>query len=183
MLTQMIPIGTKLDQITQEQLRHRLHYSPETGVFTWKVTQFECHVGKVAGYPNYHPGTGRTYIKIKLHKKLYLAHRLVWLYITGTFPKNDIDHINQDGTDNRLVNLRNVTDIENTRNKKCHSNNTSGVMGVHFHKSHNKWRARISTTEKRIHLGNFNTKEEAIAARLAAEIELGYHENHGKERG
>jgi|SRR6188768_3620018 len=171
----MIPTKTKLEPITKEQIQFRLHYDSETGVFTWKVAQYH-RIGKTAG--TIRLSKKCKYIQIKLNGKFYQAHRLAWMYVYSKWPKGEIDHINGDGLDNRIDNLRDVTGIENGRNKKLHTKNTSGVMGVCFHAARNKWRARINTN---IELGSFNTKEEAIIARKAKEKEFGYHENHGRK--
>lgn len=110
-----------------------------------------------------------------------LLHRLAWFYMTGEWPIEDIDHINGDRTDNRWCNLRCVSRHENSKNQKKRYTNTSGQTGVNFDKLNGKWLARIYNLEKKqINLGRFDTFEEAVAARKAAEIKYGYHENHGR---
>lgn len=80
------------------------------------------------------------------------------------------DHINRNPLDNRKMNLRPCTNVENAQNKTKPKNNTSGVIGVHWDKRINKWVSRIKIPEKRILLGNFNNKDDAIVARLKAEV-------------
>jgi len=87
-----------------------------------------------------------------------------WL-ITG----KNCDHKNRNPLDNRKINLRACTITENNRNRSKGKNNTSGVIGVNWNKNENKWVARIKTTEKRVLLGYFNNKDDAIIARLKAE--------------
>lgn len=109
-------------------------------------------------------------------------HRLIWLYMTGEWPKGDIDHINGRRDDNRWCNLREVTRKENCRNRKRPKTNTSGCIGVSQRENSGKWRAYINNDKnKRVYIGSFISKEEAIAARKAAEIEYGYSPTHGRE--
>lgn len=112
--------------------------------------------------------------------KNHLAHRVIWLMENKEIP-NIVDHINSNRIDNRIVNLRNVDITNNNRNLTMPSTNTSGVVGVSFYKSRNKWQAKIWNDNKVITLGRFDNFEDAVAARKKAEIEYGYHENHGKK--
>ena len=105
------------------------------------------------------------------------AHRVIWLMKTGEWPVN-IDHINGVRSDNRWENLREVTFAENMKNKRINKNNTSGVTGVSFDRSNNKWTATLG----RLRLGAFENKQDAIRARKKAESENNYHENHGDRR-
>lgn len=104
-----------------------------------------------------------------------LAHRVAWLVTHGYWP-HEIDHINGDRADNRLVNLREVTRKVNSENHAIPRNNTSGAPGVFYHKASGRWYARIAKK----YLGMFTTFEEALAVRKAAESEHGYHPNHGR---
>ena len=152
-------------ELTAEQLRSILHYSPETGIFTWKVrTSNGVKAGDVAGC-----SSGGGYLRITVLSRLYQAHRLAWLYVYGEWPKGQIDHINRIRTDNRIANLREVSHKQNLQNAGKYSHNTSGHSGVVWNKRASKWLARIAHNQKQIHLGCFNTIEEAIAARKAAE--------------
>lgn len=152
-------------ELTAEYLRSILHYDQETGIFTRKVsTSNRVKVGDVAGCPD-----GQGYLQISVQSRLYQAHRLAWLYMHGEWPKLNIDHINRNPSDNRLVNLRDVTNKQNMQNAGKYSHNTSGHPGVSWYKQKSKWRARITHNQKQIHLGYFSILEEAIAARKAAE--------------
>ena len=130
------------------------------------------YAGKQAGWNN------RGYISIRLFKKGYLAHRLAWAMHYGVWPTQMIDHISGDRADNRIVNLRQITQSENNRNRRKSTKNTSGYVGVY--KRGAKWLARISVDNKKLHLGIYDTVEQAVQARKQAEIDYGYHENHGR---
>ncbi len=110
----------------------------------------------------------------------FKAHRLAWLYIYGEFPKKQIDHVNHDRSDNKISNLRDVTNQENHKNRGLNKNNTSGVNGVAWNKQLNKWIAYIIVASKRKHLGVFVEMKEAVLARQKANKEYGFHFNHGK---
>lgn len=154
--------------LTQERLKELLNYNPDTGLFTYAKRRPKVQVGAIAG----HKHKGHLYIQLKVDAKLYLAHRLAWLYVHGVFPDNQIDHINQVRHDNRLINLRQATNAENHQNRTVQKNSTSGHAGVTWSKIWRKWHARISLNGNRIHLGWFVDKDDAIAARNAAKLTL-----------
>jgi len=180
--------------LTQEILKELIHYDPDTGIFTWKErdvkwfkSQKSCDIwnkrfpGKVAG--NIHGNNkkyNKVYWRISVLDKRYQSHRLAVLYMTGKFPGNEIDHIDGDSLNNRWINLREVTHLENGKNVKLNVNNKTGCAGTYFHTRIGKWKAQISHNTKRFHLGYFDKLEDAIAARKQAEKQYGYHENHGK---
>ena len=143
--------------LSQDQLKTILHYAPETGNFTWLVCKAHCvKIGDKAG-SLHHSG----YVSIKINNIQYAAHRLAWLYETGSWPEFDIDHI--DGINipnfNKFSNLRD-TNKNNWNPQKILKNNTSGLRGITFTKC-GKYRARIQVNGKSIHLGYFITKEDA----------------------
>jgi hypothetical protein len=160
--------------ITQEQLKELLHYNPDTGIFTRLTSYKHFKVGMESGCIN-----GHGYLSIYVKGSSIYAHRLAWLYTHGSLPDEDIDHINHNRTDNRIVNLRCVSRIENGRNMKASTRNSSGHVGVSLRSDNGKWRARISDNYKIITLGTFKTMEEAIRARKDGEVKYGYHENNG----
>lgn len=158
-----------------------IEYCPDTGAFTWKATNRRGFVGKPAGCFCVRDG----YIRIRIGGKLELAHRLAW---NMTYPGNpltdaeQIDHINHIRTDNRICNLRKVTNTENSRNSSIGRNNTSGALGVWLDKRRNKWIAEIKVDRKKIHLGQFSELSDAVKARKSAEKAYGFHENHGEKK-
>ena len=153
------------EPITQQELKRLLHYTPETGEFFWKVDIKRVHAGDIAG-----SGTKTGYTDIRIAQRTYKAHRLAWLYVNGQFPDYLIDHINNDGKDNRITNLREADRAENGWNARKKRNNTSGTTGVYTDKRYGTWLAEIFVRGKKHRLGTFNTKISAIAARKSAEI-------------
>lgn len=146
--------------LTQAELKRKLHYDPETGLFTWKMSPaLVIKAGDVAGCVN-----DLGYIRIRINYKHIRAHRLVWLYVYGYIPNCDIDHINMIKTDNRLCNLREATRSQNKANCGKTKRNSSGFKGVSSNKNLNKWTARICINYKTHHLGSFNTPEDASEA-------------------
>jgi hypothetical protein len=89
-----------MTELTAERLRELLNYDPDTGVFTWRVRPVHSHrVGDIAGSVR----TTRGYRLIGVAGRVYKAHRLAWLYMMGEWPKDQIDHINRDPSDNRFL--------------------------------------------------------------------------------
>lgn len=153
-----------------EKLKKILQYNPDTGVFTWLV-DIARHIkaGSVAGYKDW-----RGYIIIGISGKNYKAHRLAWFYMTGEWPEN-IDHKNRNKSDNRWLNFKNATYLENNKNKSIQKNNTSKVTGVSRNKRDKTWCAYISINEKRTTLGNLKDFFEAVCLRKSAENKHGYY--------
>lgn len=149
--------------ITQAELKELMYYDPETGVFVWRVSKSKrVKVGSVAGTLQ-----NKGYIHIKINGRKYLAHRLAFLYMTGTFPEHQIDHQNGIRADNRWNNLREATNSDNQRNSGKQANNTSGYKGVAWNKQAGKWYAQCGVNGKDYHIGSFTTANEAHAAYCA----------------
>ena len=119
------------------------------------------------------------YVQIGLLGVRYLAHRLAFLYMTGSFPLSQVDHINHDRSDNRWKNLRGVTQGENKKNTKRYVTNKTGIHGVSWKKAREKWFSRIHADGQEVHVGCFDSFLDACCARKSAELKYGYHENHG----
>jgi hypothetical protein len=173
--------------MTPEQLSELLDYDPATGILTWRErarTLFPSdreHLrwnGRYAGMRAFTVNS-RGYRDGMIFRKMHRAHQVAWAIYYGAWPDGQIDHINGDRDDNRIGNLRVVTRSANCRNTKRRSNNSSGIMGVSPLKG--RWRAYIRDDGKNVHLGIFNTLEEAATARKDAEQRLGYHSNHGRD--
>lgn len=163
--------------ITQDFLKTIIHYNPLTGKFIWIKTNPKSNKkpGDKAGH--LHKKTG--YISITIDRKWNASHRLAWLYMTGNFPENTIDHINHNRGDNRWCNLRDVTNTVNHQNKKMRKNNTSGVSGVYFDKPTQKWEVRLRFNKETHYFGRHESKEEAIRIRNKQAILIGFNNNHG----
>lgn len=153
--------------LSQADLKSVLSYNQKTGLFTWAIKTCNINIGDIAGCQN-----NRGYIAIRINNVTYLAHRLAWLYVTGKWPEQGIDHVNRITNDNRFSNLREATTFQNHQNRNKPKHNTSGFKGVHFNKSANKWQARIGFNGKRKHLGLFDSPEIAYQTYIeAAKIE------------
>lgn len=152
-------------EVTQELLHKLFSYDPETGLFTRKIRNGDGRgkVGEVAG------SLSNGYVMLACGGgRMYAAHRLAWLYVYGCWPPKQIDHRNGIRHDNRWVNLRLATRAENRRNTGLQRNNTSGFRGVSKRHNPNKYTSHITVNRKYIHLGSFNTAEEASTAYIAA---------------
>jgi len=161
--------------MTQKLLKSLLEYRSETGVFIWKVKSANrIRIGDIAGHKR-----SDGYITIRIDGKHHQAHRLAWLYEYGVMP-DYIDHLNQNPSDNRVANLRNVEHAVNAKNRCLSSNNTTGYPGVGYDKTRNVWRVRINIDGKRKTIGSFADKADAIACRKQAEQKNGYYKNHGR---
>lgn len=182
--------------VSPEMLRRLLRYEPETGKLYWLrrcEDLFDATEGRAVQHlakwwnsrfagqealtarSHYEGGHG------KIFGKLYYASRVAWTLAHGSWPDGDIDHINGDRNDNRIVNLRVVTHAQNMGNKKLYRTNTSGVPGVTWHRGKQRWQAFIRSGVNRRHLGSFANVEDAIAARRDAQrADTGFHSNHGR---
>jgi len=149
--------------ITQSDLKQALNYDPDTGEFIWKVAKSGRSCGGKAGSL-----TDRGYVRIALNGKQYKAHRLAWLYMTGEWPNNQIDHIDTIRTNNKWSNLRLANNQENHSNSPMRKNNTSGYKGVSWSKRDAKWFTTIMVNYKSIYLGAYGTAEEAHDAYVKA---------------
>ena len=168
--------------VTQARLKELLHYDPETGLFTWLQSRGCMKAWSVAGSVHTNHKSGKTYIHIKIDHKMYQAHRLVFLYMEGKFPPEEVDHINGAGADNKWWNLRKATKSENMRNERQRDDNTSGVIGVDFDKSRGRWRGQIHNNEGKRIGKRFTDFNDAVKWRRDKEREFNYHANHGETR-
>lgn len=171
-----------------ELLRKLLRYEPETGKLFWLPRPIEMFATVGAGkiWNSRYPGkeaftadNGTGYRHGEVNGKTLRSHRVIWAIVHGTWPTGDIDHINGVKTDNRIANLRDVSSSINQRNAKKRDDNTSGYNGVSRYRQSGKWQAHITIDGKNKHLGYFDTPDDAVAARAAAERGLGFTERHG----
>jgi hypothetical protein len=157
--------------ITAEGLRALFVYDPETGVFAVRTrTSPQRTVGMPVGSATSH-GYVQIGIGSRASLRMYRAHRLAWLYMTGSWPQREIDHINGDRADNRWANLREVSTSVNAQNaRRPRTRNKSGLLGV-FPKRE-KFAAQICIEGKKVSLGSYATAQEAHAAYIAAKRRL-----------
>jgi len=151
-----------MKKLSYVDLTNALDYQPETGVFTWKKSKSGIRSDKIAGCL-----TSAGYIFIGINRQRFLAHRLAWFYVYGEMPSGVIDHINRIKTDNRICNLRDVTQVENGQNNKLSCNNSTGANGVRRRSDGRArpWNARVMHKGQEISIGHFKTFEEACEAR------------------
>lgn len=168
------------EEVTQKELMELLNYDLCSGQFFWRSTGSGRRKGLIAGHIKKYE-SGKSYLLIKIKGRLFRAHRLAWLYVYGYEPEC-IDHIDGNGLNNSINNLRDIALPENGKNQRLFSTNTSGVTGVYWMKANQKWHAKIVINRKSIHLGYFDDKDDAIRARKSAEIEHSFHPNHGSKR-
>lgn len=156
--------------MTAERLRKVLNYNPHTGQFTWLVrTARRIHIGDS---PNCKNRDG--YIQVSIDNKRYLVHRLVWLYVYDEWPLFQLDHVNGIRDDNRLCNLRSVTNSQNQQNRRgARCDSRTNVIGVTWVEKRQCWRAHLMLNRKYM-LKSYHKKiEDAIASRRQAELK--YH--------
>lgn len=146
-------------ELTHARLLELLHYDPETGDFTWRISRPNCRVGDPVGYSS----GKRGYRQAMLDGGRYYLHRLAWLYTHGVWPTGVIDHRDHSRGNNRIANLRDVPQSVNLQNRvDAQKGSEVGLLGVS--RAKNKFRAAIKINGKFTHIGIFTT---AIAAHSA----------------
>jgi len=180
------------DKLTTELVRELLHYSEETGIFTWRNRErhwfkrdkdfkrfHSLYAGAVAGTVK-KKATGYPRVQLKVLGKDYLAHRLAFIYMGEALPEQ-VDHLNRDSLDNRWKNLTTSSQEENMKNISMMRSNTSGVTGVYWHKPSGKWLAQSQVAGRRKHLGLFTDLAEASEVVKAFRLANGYGDGHGEQ--
>jgi hypothetical protein len=153
------------------------HFTLKNGKLFWRARRGSRSAGAEAGTLS---DTG--YLMTKLNGKRVRVHRVIYAMHHGIDLRDqEIDHINSCRTDNRPENLRSVSHMENQQNQKKPSHNTSGYVGVGWRSSLQKWRAHIQVAGKSIHLGYFDSRDNAIKARKEALKQHGFHPNHAQK--
>jgi len=160
--------------MNQAELKKIIHYDPLSGIFTWKsIRSRRIKAGDRAANPK-----GGGYCFIQFEGESYLAHRLAWLYVHGKFP-DQIDHINHNPADNRIVNLRASSYRVNAKNRTLSISSSTGIYGVRFRQDKNRWVSTIGIDGTQWHLGQFDNFFDACCCRKAAERKHNFHPNHG----
>ena len=177
-----------------EFLRKLLRYEESTGFLYWRprtadmfksgaygaVRSCAAWNGRYAGKRAF-TTCSRGYMQGSILDKLYRAPRVIWAMENGVWPVGEIDHEDRCRSNDRISNLRDVSGLENSKNRGLPAKNKSGVVGVHWSKRDLRWQAYIHNSTKRVHLGNFTNKSDAIDARASAEVKYGFHPNHGRQ--
>ena len=175
-----------------DRIRKFVTYNPDTGLFVWnfatpdmfddkiRTAEMRCRMfnSRFPGKEAFTSIDGNGYKSAVIMGHRTTAHRVAWIIYYGVIPDN-IDHINGIRTDNRICNLRSVTQAENAKNMRKSKRNKSGHVGVRFEQRRQKWIADIRVDRELIFLGRFEQKEDALAARKAAERKFLFHSNHG----
>lgn len=158
--------------LTAERLRELFLYDPETGLFTRAVTRGRGKQGAVVGHKQ-----TKGYLQVEIDGTAYVLHRLAWLYVHGCWPTTQLDHRDGNRTNNRIANLRESTNIQNSYNRDKPRSNTSGQKGVYLFQG--KWTAQINAEGTRHYLGRFaDINDAAHAVRTAREKLHGSFANH-----
>lgn len=151
-------------------------YNPVTGIFIWKISpRYGIEPGDIAGSV-----CDKGYIQIKYKQKVYKAHRLTFLFMTGKYPTKHIDHKNTIRQDNSWGNLRESNQRQNNENRGMRSDNTSGIKGVSWSIPHKKWLVQIQVKGIKLYLGLYEDLE--LAELVISEARNKYHgsfANHG----
>lgn len=154
------------DVVNADCVRKLLNYDPSSGDFTRRVSLSpKTPAGSLAGSID-----DMGYVRIGVNGKRYRAHQLAWLYMTGEWPDEDVDHINGFRSDNRWENLRSVSRKVNLQNRRANNpaNKTSGLLGASWSRQANRWTSCIRINGKTRYLGLYDTAEEAHAAYVDA---------------
>lgn len=156
--------------LAQKRLKEVLNYDSETGIFTW--VDYSNFGRAKTGAAGWFCTAG--YLTIQIDKVKYQAHRLAWLYTYGYFPENNIDHINRIKQDNRIDNLRDVSQQCNVRNSRIRKDNKTGVPGVIKYSRCKGWAAQIKINRRSKTIGYYSSFTDAVFHRFAAEQCIGW---------
>lgn len=151
------------------RIRHYIKYYPKTGNLIWLMYRQKSRIGTTAGSIN---GRGYTIIRFKYKNKIYncYGHHIAWYLYYGEWPPREVDHKNRIRSNNKIKNLRLATRNQAQRNRGIMKNNTTGIIGVTWHKRAKKYIVNIKLKNKRVHLGYFISFTKAINVRKQAEI-------------
>jgi hypothetical protein len=183
---------TALPDVAELPSVARLHelfqYDPDTGKLFWKprseqsgpskyVNQWNArNAGREAGWLE-----RNGYRRVIVDDEFVMSHRVVWALAYGAWPTKEIDHLDQNRSNNTLGNLQEAGPQINSFNKSMARTNTSGCTGVHLSQS-GTWVAEIRSRKQREYLGTFGSFEDAVAARKRAQQRLGFSANHGRAK-
>ena len=154
-----------MSDLTHEEVKKILDYDSDAGVLTWKIRAKSTRpVGSLAGITSRKDG----YLDIGIRGKRYLTHRIIWFWMTGEWPENEVDHINGDKADNQWKNHRAATRHQNIQNRGPHADNLVGLKGVTIDKRRRKYQAQIYAGGRKKFLGYFDCPAAAHFAYFVA---------------
>jgi len=165
-------------QEVADEARRLFFYHAETGLILRRVFWRGSNVGEEPGTQRT-DADGMTYRILALLGDRFMAHRVAWLLHYGVWPSLQIDHRDGNGLNNRIENLREVTNQQNAMNMKLNRTSTTGISGIRWHKLAKKWNVRITVQQQEIYLGLFESFEDAVRVRKEAESKYGFTERHG----
>lgn len=161
-------------QLDAAILKELMHYDPETGVMTWlKKIAAKQYIGDRVGSID-----DEGYARTKIQRKTYKLHRLIWLYMTGEWPEDEVDHKDRNRLNNRWLNLRAATHKQNSQNRNPRHDSTSKSVGVSWSSRDGLWCASISIDGRKRQVGSSKSLEKAIALRAAAAKQHYMHSEH-----
>ena len=171
---------------TQQELNNVFEYYPDTGNLLWKISPSKkVKMWSIAGSILIKSDSKKKYKQVGYKGEVYRVHRVIWKMLYNEEP-DEIDHIDGNGLNNKLSNLRSATREINNKNLRLYETNTSGICGVRFLSRINKWIAikyiKIDGKTKGRSLGCFSSFFDACCARKSFEHKDGYHPNHGNRR-
>ena len=146
--------------LDRKRLKDVVRYDKKTGLFYWRVSTGKACRDGVAGHTDSYG-----YTKISIDGVKYFAHRLAWFYVRGVWPLQNIDHIDRCKNNNKLANLRDVSQSLNGLNGPIRANNSSGYTGVSYDQRRSNWVAYVTRGRQKKHLGCFETCQQAAIAR------------------
>jgi len=153
--------------IDQELVKKLFYYDAESGMLIWR----NGNGRNVKPWQQAKASNRLGYFSVKIKDKTYPVHRIIWLYVYGSFPSQDIDHKNRIRNDNRLCNLRSVSRTDNCQNISTPNHNKSGHIGVSWIKSHKSWTVYVKVNKKNKWLGYYKNLDDAVVARKAGEVQ------------
>ena len=175
--TRRTPAERETEEVAAEA-RRLFFYNAETGLILRRCYWMGKNVGEEAGTQRT-DADGMTYRSVSIKYKIFMSHRVAWLLHYGRWPAMQIDHKDGDGLNNRIGNLSEVTNRQNSMNMKLFKTSKTGVAGVRWHPAAKKWNARIKCGQKEVYLGLFESFEDAVRARKEAESKYGFSDRHG----
>ena len=154
---------------TYEDVRRLFSYDAATGILTWNFRS-DVHQVVNAHLEGKKAGTfdDLGYLRVKVFGRSFLVHRIIFLWVTGSWPAQDVDHKDMNPTNNAWSNLRSASRTSNQANTRSRATNKSGFKGVSWHKRTQKFVAQISYQNKKTHLGLFDNPQDAHNAYVAA---------------